>query len=295
MTAPASPTPASPTPAPPGPAPALSYRRCSAGYAGTAVVHDVDLDVARGECVALLGPNGSGKTTLVRATLGLAEVVSGELDVLGAPVRPSRPRAGRRVGYVPQRHTVATSVPATVEEVVEVGRLAGTGPLRALVPARRRADRLAVRSALEAVGLGERGRSSVSELSGGQQRRVLIARALASEPEVLVLDEPTAGVDEESQHSLVEVLAGLSRSGVTMVIVTHELAAVQGLVERSVRLVSGRVRSDVRHPVDPALRGVHPPHPESDHPADHHADERDDVHGAAARPGQVLGHPHLGV
>ena len=250
-------------------APVLAYRGCSVGYGAGPVVHGVDLEVDAGDCVALLGPNGSGKTTLVRAALGLAQVTSGSLEVLGTPVRDLTRRAA--IGYVPQRHTVATSVPATVAEVVGVGRLARTDPVRRLLPAGRRRDRAAVEQALEAVGLADRARSSVGELSGGQQRRVLIARALASEPELMLLDEPTAGVDEDSQHALVEVLAALAGRGVSMVIVTHELAAVRGVVDRAVRLVDGRVRDDarLRDPGDPEPRR-HAAHPDSDHPCDHH-------------------------
>ncbi|WP_218123408.1 metal ABC transporter ATP-binding protein [Quadrisphaera sp. DSM 44207] len=258
----------------------LSYRRCSLGYRGVPVVRDVDLQVRPRDCLALLGPNGSGKTTLVRGALGLAEVLSGELEVLGTGVAHLRRRAA--LGYVPQRHTVAASVPVTVAEVVAVGRLPRTGPLRRLTPAARRRDRLAVSGALEAVGLADRARSSVAQLSGGQQRRVLIARALAAEPEVLLLDEPTAGVDEENQHALVEVLAELSSAGTTMVIVTHELAAVRGLVDRAVRLVDGRVVEDRRLPAEPGAAGrrAHPTHPDEDHPADHH-DHED--HGSGPR------------
>lgn len=277
---------------------AISYRRCSVGYRDVVVVHDVDLEIERGECVALLGPNGSGKTTLMRAMLGLAQVTSGELDVLGTSASTRRRRGDRhRIGYVPQRHTVATSVPATVAEVVACGRLAATTPLGALRPSTRRATREAVASALSAVGLSGHQRASVADLSGGQQRRVLIARALVTDPEVMVLDEPTAGVDEESQHALVDVLTALARSGVTMVIVTHELAAVEGLVERSVRLVDGRVRSDVRHtPIGSQHQAghgcedearSHAEHPESDHPADHHAHE-------LAATASLLRQPHLG-
>lgn len=297
-----------PPPAPGATAPALSFRSFSAGYGAgeaAAVVHGVDLEVPRGQCLALLGPNGSGKTTLVRAVLGLARVVSGELDVLGTPVAAlhrrgrSAPAAGA-LGYVPQRHTVATSVPTTVAEVVACGLLAGTTPLRRLAPGRRRAERAAVLAALEAVGLADRRGDGVGELSGGQQRRVLIARALVARPQVLLLDEPTAGVDEESQHALVEVLARLRGSGATMVIVTHELAAVEGLVDRSVRLVDGRVRSDTPHD---GARAAHPAHPHTDHPADHHLDEHHDADGAAhglrgaARPGfgALLPDPRLGT
>ena len=247
----------------------LAYRRCSIGYDEGPVVHDVDLEVASGDCVALLGPNGSGKTTLVRAALGLATVTSGSLEVLGTPVGDLTRRAA--IGYVPQRHTVTTSVPATVAEVVAVGRLARTDPLTRLLHAARRRDRAVVAEALDAVGLASRARSSVSELSGGQQRRVLIARALASEPELMLLDEPTAGVDEDSQHALVDVLAALVGRGVSMVIVTHELAAVRGVVDRAVRIVDGRVREDARlreagagHP------RVHAHLPDEDHPCDHH-------------------------
>ena len=253
--------------APHGAPPVLAYRGASIGYGATEVVHDVDLEVAAGDCLALLGPNGSGKTTLVRAALGLATLTSGSLEVLGTPVGDLTRRAA--IGYVPQRHTVATSVPATVAEVVGVGRLARTDPVRRLLPAGRRRDRAAVAEAFEAVGLADRARSSVSELSGGQQRRVLIARALASEPELMLLDEPTAGVDEASQHALVEVLAALVGRGVSMVIVTHELAAVRGVVDRAVRLVDGRVREDARLRAAGEPR-VHAHHPDEDHSCDHH-------------------------
>lgn len=228
------------TPAPP----VLSYRRATVGYGDAPVVRDVDLVVEPGETLALLGPNGSGKTTLVRAALGLATVQSGALDVLGVPVRRLRGRARARIGYVPQRHSVATGVPTTVREVVACGRLARTDPLRRLLPTHRAEDRRAVDAALDAVGLGDRDRASVSELSGGQQRRVLIARAVAAEPEVLVLDEPTAGVDEESRRGLSRVLADLAAGGTTLVVVTHEVAALHGVVTRAVLLVDGRVRHD---------------------------------------------------
>ena len=162
---------------------------------------DVDLTVAAGEAVAVLGSNGSGKTTLARGLLGLATVLGGEVEVLGAPVGRLRERG--RVGYVPQRHTVSGAVPATVREVVAVGRLARLGLFRRLGAA----DRAAVGEAVEAVGLADRLDEPVAALSGGQQRRVLVARALAAEPELLIMDEPTAGVDAASQEALAGVLA----------------------------------------------------------------------------------------
>lgn len=243
--------------------PVLAYSGCGIGYGDTRVVHDVDLRIEPGESVALLGSNGSGKTTLVRAALGLARVQAGSLELFGTPVQRVRDRA--RIGYVPQRHTVATSVPATVAEVVACGRLARTSPLRRLAPRTRAADAAAVERALDAVGLGHRARTSVSELSGGQQRRVLIARALAAEPEVLLLDEPTAGVDSASQAALAATLTDLSAAGTTLVVVTHELAAIADVVTRAVVVRDGRIVHD--GPLDNATRA------RWDEPGHHHLDD----------------------
>lgn len=222
--------------------PVLRYRGCSLGYGETRVVHDVDLVVGRGESVAVLGSNGSGKTTLVRAALRLATIQSGSLDVLGEPVEQLRQRA--RVGYVPQRHTVATSVPATVREVVACGRLARTSPWRRLRPAARSQDAREVHRALDVVGLAGRADTPVAELSGGQQRRVLIARALTAAPDVLLLDEPTAGVDAASQAALARTLGELRAAGTTLVVVTHELAALSDVVDRAVVMRDGRIVYD---------------------------------------------------
>jgi zinc transport system ATP-binding protein len=175
---------------------AVRLRDARIGYGDVAVVQGVDLTVRDGEAVAVLGSNGSGKTTLARGLLGLATVLGGEVEVLGAPV--GRPRERGRIGYVPQRHTVSGAVPATVREVVGVGRLARLGPFGRL----RADDHAAVRDAAAAVGLADRLGDPVASLSGGQQRRVLVARALAAEPELLVMDEPTAGVDAASQDAL---------------------------------------------------------------------------------------------
>lgn len=223
-------------------APVLRYRGCSIGYGEVSVVRDVDLTVERGDAVAVLGSNGSGKTTLVRAALRLATVQSGSLEVLGEPVHRSQHRA--RIGYVPQRHTVATSVPATVREVVACGRLARTTPWQRLSRASRTADARSVDEALEAVGLADRAGTSVAQLSGGQQRRVLIARALTADPEALILDEPTAGVDAASQEALARTLLGLRATEVTLIVVTHELAALAGVVDRAVVMRDGRLVHD---------------------------------------------------
>jgi zinc transport system ATP-binding protein len=217
---------------------AIRLRGASIGYGDVAVVQGVDLTVADGEAVAVLGSNGSGKTTLARGLLGLATVLRGEVEVLGAPV--GRPRERGRIGYVPQRHTVSGAVPATVREVVGVGRLARLGPVGRL----RAADRAAVQDAVAAVGLADRLGDPVASLSGGQQRRVLVARALAAEPELLVMDEPTAGVDAASQDALAAVLADVSVTGTTLLVVTHETAALAGVLTRAVVVDHGRMAYD---------------------------------------------------
>ena len=202
------------------------------------MLRDVHLTVHCGETVAVLGANGCGKTTLARGLLGLATVLGGSVEVLGAPVA----RLGRRgrIGYVPQRHTVTGAVPATVREVVGVGRLARLGLLRRVGPG----DRSAVLDAIAAVGLADRADDPVSSLSGGQQRRVLVARALAAEPELLIMDEPTAGVDAGSQDALARTLAEVAAAGTTVVVVTHETAALSAVLYRAVVIDDGRISYD---------------------------------------------------
>lgn len=219
-------------------APVLHLHRAAFGYNGRPVVTDVDLEVHRGEVLAVLGPNGSGKTTLVKGLLGLSEHLSGKVQVLGTPL--SRLRDRTRIGYVPQRHTLGGGVRATVAETVATGLLAARPWWR---PAGR-ADREAVQKALGTVGLGDRARFDVDTLSGGQQRRVLIARALVARPEVLVMDEPTAGVDRASQAVLAGVLQRLGEMGTTMIVVTHELSALRGVVDRIVEVDQGHLTFD---------------------------------------------------
>lgn len=221
--------------------PVVHLRDAAFGYGERAVVSGVSLDVAPGEVVGVLGPNGAGKSTLVKGLLGLAEQVGGEVDLFGVP--RSRFEEHTRVGYVPQRHTLATSVRATVEEVVAIGRVPHL-PWWAPWRAHSRHHREVVASALRTVGLAEHARDDVATLSGGQQRRVLIARALAAQPELLVLDEPTAGVDVGHQRVLATVLRRLVDDGATLLLVTHELAPFADLVTRALLVRGGRVVHD---------------------------------------------------
>jgi zinc transport system ATP-binding protein len=218
--------------------PVVRLAGVSIGYGDRPVVRDIDLTVTDGEVVAVLGPNGSGKTTLVRGLLGLATVLSGEVELLGSPLRTRHDRA--RIGYVPQRHTVGGTVPSTVREVVASGRLPRLGWLGRL-GAR---DRDVVERAIDAVDLGPLGGSDIAELSGGQQRRALIARALAGEPKVLIMDEPTAGVDLASQQALARTVARLTERGVTMLIVTHEVGPLADVLTRALVVTDGRITYD---------------------------------------------------
>ncbi|WP_226913339.1 metal ABC transporter ATP-binding protein [Gephyromycinifex aptenodytis] len=216
----------------------ISTRSAAFGYADRPVVKGIDLRVEAGERVALLGPNGSGKSTLVKGLLGLNDHLGGQVELFGTPLAQFRKRY--LLGYVPQRHTLSASVAATVSEVVATGRL----PHRRVLAAASAQDRKIIAASLDLVGLTTRARDEVSTLSGGQQRRVLIARALAAQPQMLIMDEPTAGVDAASQAGLAGVLQRLVHEGVSLLIVTHELAPLHGLFTRVVTMDSGRICAD---------------------------------------------------
>lgn len=215
----------------------LAVRDASVTLAGRAVLREVDLEVSEREIVALLGSNGSGKSTLVRAAVGLVRLDKGAVELFGTPL--SKFRAWRRLGYVPQHSRAIAGVPATVQEVVMSGRLSR----RPFAGRAHQADRDAVLGAVARVGLTERLRSPLAELSGGQQQRALIARALAGDADLLVMDEPTSGVDHESQESLAELLGGLVTEGASILLVAHELGPMRSLVDRVVVLDDGRVVS----------------------------------------------------
>ncbi len=231
----------------------MVWREASFGYGAKTVVDQLSLQVNRGEIVALLGANGSGKSTLVKGLVGLSDQQGGQVEVFGHPLEQLRHRRMRRsggphlprgngplIGYVPQRHTVAAHDRATVHEVVSVGRLPHLGWHARLGAA----DRTIVAEALDFVALGASAASTMSDLSGGQQRRVLIARALASQPDLFIMDEPTAGVDETNQRLLADVMGELARLGRTLLVVTHELRAIEHVVTRAVVMASGRIVFD---------------------------------------------------
>lgn len=200
-------------------------------YGREPVLEDVSLAIGTGEFVAIVGPNGSGKSTLLRLLLGSLEPDSGTARLFGRPPREVRRRG--RLGYVPQRPNLDSELPATVLEIVSSGRLTDG---RWWFPSSR-ADREAVAHAIASVGLGELAHRPVNELSGGQQQRAFIARAFASEPSLLVLDEPIAGVDAASQRLFRDSLVHLIREhGAGVLLVSHELSAVADDVDRVIVL-----------------------------------------------------------
>jgi zinc transport system ATP-binding protein len=196
---------------------------------GVPVLRDVDLVVERGEFVAIAGPNGGGKTTLLRLVLRLEQPTSGRVD-----------RFVRRVAYLPQRAQAGIDAPLTVRELVSAGRAPRTRLFGPLAPG----DREAVREAIDRVGLAPLADRRLSTLSGGQQQRAFIAKALAADPELLVLDEPTTGVDVEAQEAIAGLLRQLQDElGMTILYVSHEFGSVESFVERIV-LLRGEVVFD---------------------------------------------------
>ena len=220
--------------------PLLRLRDASFGYENRPVLEHVNLELGPGEFVALLGPNGAGKTTLLRGIVGLLPTLAGTLEY-------GFDRATSPLGYVPQRDALDRTFPLTVREVVLMGTYARLHPLQRVG----RAQRLLAAHCLEQVKLGALADERFASLSGGQTQRVLIARALAAEPRLLLLDEPTAGVDTEATAAIMEVLGRLNRDeGLAVVLVTHQVRMLRGLASAVFWVQEGRV---TRGPLDDVL------------------------------------------
>ncbi len=228
----------------------IGVERLCVEFDGDHVLEDVDLTIRSGDFVALLGPNGSGKTTLVRTMLGLQPYAHGRVRLFGTPL--SRFKAWNRIALVPQRLPGATSIPVSVWETVLSGLIS---PRRRWRPFSR-AERAAACAALDKVGLLAKRHERLDTLSGGQQRRVLIARALATGADLLVMDEPTAGVDAEHVGRLTQLLAELHEEGRTILVVTHELTGIAQLITRAVVLGSDS-RESVVFDGPPPVPGHH--------------------------------------
>ncbi len=195
--------------------PALEVADVTVSYNQKPVLRRVSLDVPVGAMVAIVGPNGAGKSTLLKGVLGLVRVDAGTIRVLGEPVEATR----RRIAYVPQTDTADWDFPVTVREVVLMGRYRHLGLLGR--PGRR--DHELVANALETVNMTAFADRHIRQLSGGQQQRVFLARALAQEAELLLLDEPFAGVDARTEEAIFDLMHRFSREGKTLVIVNHNL------------------------------------------------------------------------
>ena len=201
---------------------AVEFRDVSYAYEREHVLRDVTFCIPRGEFAVVIGPNGGGKTTLLKILLGLIPAKRGSVSVFGT----SPLQSGSRVGYVPQDANLNRTLPVMVKEVVQMGRLPDAG---------RSADENSVREPLERFGLWELRNSRIGALSQGQRQRALLARALATNPDLLVLDEPCASLDAEGHELLTDVLSELSKK-ITIVIVSHDLLLVSGLTTAMIRV-----------------------------------------------------------
>ncbi|MBT2519702.1 metal ABC transporter ATP-binding protein [Arthrobacter sp. ISL-28] len=236
--------------------PPIRTQKLSVSVETGTILHGIDLTVTDGEAVALLGANGSGKSTLIKAMVGIVPITSGSAEIFGADITAARRSVPwSRIGYVPQRLGPSSGVPATAVEVVASGLLHNrrlrTG----------RATRKKALEALDQVGLADRAHDSVQVFSGGQQQRVLIARALVRDPDLIILDEPLAGIDRASKEALARTLARMRGNGTTVLVVLHELGELAGMLERAVVLRHGRVIFDG---LPPSAAPGHD-HPDHDH------------------------------
>ncbi len=202
----------------------LRFHHASIAYGDEVVLLRLDLTIAAGEFVGVVGPNGAGKSTLLNAVVGIARVVEGEIAVGGVPAS----QAHSRLAYMPQREAVDWSFPVTVFDAVLMGRQARIGWLRRAG----RRDRDAVAEALQGVGMWEQRERPIANLSGGQQQRVFLARTLAQEGDVLLLDEPLTGVDAPTEETILSVLHNLHLQGRTLLMSTHDLSMAGNLCSK---------------------------------------------------------------
>jgi ABC-type Mn2+/Zn2+ transport system ATPase subunit len=220
--------------------PAIEARGVRFGFGPVPVLDGAELRVEAGQFVVLTGPNGSGKTTLLRLVVGLLSADAGEVRILGRP--SSDPEVRRQVGYAPQGSPGRMVLPVSVTEVVE----AGVTPSRPLLGRPARTERSNVATAMEAVGLSELAEECVFELSGGQQQRAIIARALVGDRPVLILDEPTTGIDRAFRPHLVGELRRRADAGATVMVVSHDPEDFHEVVDRILLMEEGKAH-DVPH------------------------------------------------
>lgn len=200
------------------PASPLSIHDVTVAYRRKPVLWDIDYDAPAKSLIGIVGPNGAGKSTLIKAVLGLVPLSSGHIQVFGQPVKTQR----RRIGYVPQRETVDWDFPASALDVVAMGRYGRVGWFRRVS----KAHRAAAMNCLEQVGLADLADRQIGQLSGGQQQRVFLARALAQEADLYLMDEPFAAVDAATEQAIIRILRALRDQGKTCLVVHHDLHTV---------------------------------------------------------------------
>ncbi|MFA6489630.1 MAG: metal ABC transporter ATP-binding protein [Candidatus Micrarchaeia archaeon] len=200
----------------------LEFDAVSFGYGRQPAIENASFSIQKGDFVGMIGPNGAGKTTLVKLALGLLSPDSGAIRLFGQDIKKFR--EWHKIGYVPQKATgFDQNFPASVFEVVGMGRVPKAGLLRQFS----KKDHEIVEKALKVAGISNLRDRKIGDLSGGQQQRVFMARALAAEPELLILDEPTVGVDRKAQHDFYVLLGRLNREeGLTLVLVSHDVGVV---------------------------------------------------------------------
>lgn len=214
--------------------PLLSLERVAAGYGDGSVLVDVDLEVGAGDFVGIVGPSGSGKSTLLRLLLGSVAPSSGRLDRA----------AGTRLGYVPQVEQIDWDFPVTVAQCVLMSRVQGR-----ILPWASRSEKADVARVLDRLGIGELAGRHIRALSGGQQQRVFLARALLAEPDLLLLDEPTSGVDVRTRHEILHLLGELHEGGLGIVLTTHDLNGIAAHLPRLVCLNKRVIGAGAPHEV----------------------------------------------
>jgi ABC-type Mn2+/Zn2+ transport system ATPase subunit len=213
--------------------PIIRFSHATFGFPGVIALKDISLEIQEGEFVGVIGPNGSGKTTLCRAVLGLMPPLEGSLQIFDCACQELRCHHRARIGYLPQKGILDRNFPITALETVMMGRYGVLGLFRR--PAKQ--DREIALEALSNVGMQDHRNSALGNLSGGQQQRVFIARALAQQPDVLLLDEPTTGIDITTQHSVLDLIRRLHRDlKLTILLITHDINMIRAHVDRLVLL-----------------------------------------------------------
>lgn len=222
-----------------GSKPIILFKKATIAYPHRTALEEISLEVLEGEFVGVIGPNGSGKTTLLKAVLGLVLPTSGTVQIFDCSCEELRCHHRAKIGYLPQKELIDPDFPLTVFEAVLMGRYSAIGLLRRP----RSSDHHIVREALGDVGLLEYAHTPLGHLSGGQQQRVFIARALAQQPKVLLLDEPTTGVDATTQKSILDLIWRLRNNlHLTILLVTHDINMISPIADRlallSTRLIA---------------------------------------------------------